>query len=63
MTGLPPSGLPASLSIALWLVASLWIVAIVAHALDAPHEIVYAAFVFGLLSGIAEWLTIRRMRR
>lgn len=63
MTRFPPSRFPASLSIALWLVASLWIVAIVAHALDAPREVVYAAFAFGLLSGIAEWLAIRRLRR
>ncbi len=54
MTRLPPS-----LSIALWLVASLWLVALVAHAFDAPREIVYAAFIIGLLGGVAEWLALR----
>ncbi len=51
--------LPSSLSIALWLVASLWIVAILAHAFDAPREIVYAAFIIGLLGGVVEWLALR----
>lgn len=39
--------------------ASLWLIAIVAHAFDAPREIVYAAFIIGLLGGIAEWLALR----
>jgi hypothetical protein len=51
--------LPPSLSIALWIVGSIWLVAIVAHIFDAPHEIVYAALAFGLLAGVAEWLAIK----
>jgi hypothetical protein len=39
--------------------ASLWLIAIVAHAFDAPREIVYAAFIIGLLGGVAEWLALR----
>lgn len=60
---LPQSQLPVSLSIAFWLVASLWLIAILAHVFDAPREIVYAAFALGLMSGAAEWLALRRTRR
>ena len=52
------TGLPASLSIAFWLVGSIWLVAILADAFDAPGEIVYATFIVGLLTGLAEWLAI-----
>ena len=41
------SGLPPSLSIALWFTGSMWVVAILAHIGDAPREIVYASFSFG----------------
>jgi hypothetical protein len=57
------TGLPASLSIAFWLVGSIWLVAILAHVFDAPHEIVYAALVVGLLVGVVEWLALRRTKR
>jgi hypothetical protein len=57
------SGLPPSLSIALWLVGSTWAVAIVAHIGDAPREIVYASFLFGIVAGIAEWLVYKRSKR
>jgi hypothetical protein len=63
MKRLPPVHLPPSLSIALWLVAALWIVAIAAYALNAPREIVHAAFAVGLLCGAAEWIAIRGTRR
>jgi hypothetical protein len=54
------TGLPASLSIALWLVGSIWLIAILAHAFDAPSEIVYGAFIVGLLTGLVEWLAAAR---
>jgi uncharacterized membrane protein YecN with MAPEG domain len=54
------AALPTSLSIALWLVGSIWAVAIVAHVFGVPHEIVYPAFAFGLIAGVAEWLSLRR---
>ena len=57
------TGLPASLSIALWLVGSLWLIAILAQIFDAPHEIVYAALAFGLIAGVVEWLLIRGNNR
>jgi hypothetical protein len=43
--------LPASLSIALWLVGSLWIVGVVAYLGDAPGELVIAALFSGLVAG------------
>lgn len=68
MKKFPLSHLPPSLSIALWLVAAwlvaaLWLVAIAAYALNAPAEIVHAAFVVGLLCGVVEWFAIRGHRR
>ena len=43
--------LPASLSIALWLVGSLWIVGVIAYLGDAPGELVIATLVSGLVAG------------
>lgn len=54
---------PASLSIALWLTASLWLVAILAHLFDAPSEIVELTFLFGAITGVAEWLAAKRSNR
>jgi hypothetical protein len=51
------TGLPASLSIAIWLVA------ILAHVFDAPGEVVYATFIVGLLTGLAEWFAVGRKSR
>jgi hypothetical protein len=62
MARLPTSKLPPSLSIALWLVGSIWLVALLAHVFDAPREIVFAALIFGLFSGVAEWLALRRRK-
>jgi CrcB protein len=33
-----------------------------AHVFDAPREIVFAALIFGLFSGVAEWLALRRRK-
>jgi len=49
-------GLPTSLSIALWIVGSTWFIAILAYAIDAPVEVIWATFIFGLIAGLAEWL-------
>jgi hypothetical protein len=52
--------LPYSLSIAVWITGSIWLVAIHAHVFDARRELVYAAFSVGLLTGVGEWLALRR---
>jgi len=57
------TGLPASLSIAFWLVGSIWLMAILAYLFDAPHEIVYAALAYGLIAGVVEWLFVRANNR
>ena len=48
------TGLPSSLSIALWFTGSIWVVGILAYAFDAPVEVVPATVVIGLVGGIAE---------
>lgn len=48
-------GLPGSLSIALSLVGSIWLVGVVAMLVGAPGELVAATFVIGLVTGVAEW--------
>jgi hypothetical protein len=57
-------GLPGSLSIALWLVGSLWIVGLIAYLGDAPRELVIATLVVSLVAGGLELLAaIRRTGR
>jgi len=56
------TSLPPSLSVALWLVGSIWLVALLAHLFDAPREIVFAALAFGLFSGLAECLARKRRK-
>jgi predicted PurR-regulated permease PerM len=57
------TGLPTSLSIGLWLVGSIWLVAALAYAFDVSEEVVWAALIAGLLAGFVEWLVRRRARR
>jgi hypothetical protein len=45
------AGSSASLSIALWLVGSLWVVGLIAYLGDAPGELVIATFAAGLIAG------------
>jgi hypothetical protein len=54
------AGLPTSLSIAVWLTGSIWLVAIVGRVLGAPTGIVYVTLGVGLVVGVAEWLAIER---
>jgi len=49
------TGLPGSLSIALSLVGSIWLVGVVALLVGAPGELVAATFVLGLVAGFVEW--------
>ncbi len=55
--------LPTSLSIGLWLVASSWLVAILALSFDVSVEVVGAAVLAGLSTGIFEWVARRRKGR
>ena len=55
--------LPTSLSIAIWLVGSIWLVAIIGYLVGASREIVYAAFVVGIFAGLVEWVAFTRHRR
>ena len=57
MTGLPPS-----LSIALWIIGSVWLIALVALILDYPSEYVWATLAFGLVAGVGEWVIRRRSK-
>jgi hypothetical protein len=56
------AGIPSSLSIALWVVGSTWVIALLAYLMDMPGEIVLATFGLGLVTGIAEWMA-RRLNR
>ena len=46
--------LPNSLSIAVWLTVSLWIIGFVAYLSEAPGELVIATLVAGLIAGCFE---------
>ena len=48
--------LPRSLSIALWLTGSTWVVAILAHFVRASDRTVGAVFAFGSVAGVVEWI-------
>ena len=51
--------LPASLSIALWVVGSLWAVGLVAYVFDFPREIVWSSLGVGIVVAMVEWQMIR----
>jgi predicted metal-binding membrane protein len=52
--------LPESLEIAIWIVGSCWALAILAYLIGASMEWVLPIFIFGLLTGIAEWFVRRK---
>jgi hypothetical protein len=57
------AGLPTSLSIALWLVGSIWLVAIVSHVLGVAREIVWVTLAAGIIAAVVEWLACERSGR
>ena len=57
------AGLPTSLSIALWLVGSISLVAIVSHVLGAAREIVWVTLAAGIIAAVVEWLACERSGR
>jgi hypothetical protein len=48
--------LPDSLAISLWITGSCWALALVAWLLGASTEWLPQLFMFGLLTGLAEWI-------
>jgi len=54
------TNLPASLSIALWIIVAVWLLAGLALAFDLPGEFVWAPFIIGLFTGVVEWLAGKR---
>jgi hypothetical protein len=55
--------LPNSLSIALWLTGSLWIVGLIAYLGDATGYLVAATLIAGLIAGGLELSTATRRER
>jgi hypothetical protein len=49
--GIPMAQIPTSLSIAIWLTGSIWIVGFIAYLGDAPGELVIATLLAGLAAG------------
>ena len=54
--------LPDSLAIALWIVGSCWLLALLALLVGLDAEVIRAALLFGVVAGLAEWLARRRNR-
>jgi H+/Cl- antiporter ClcA len=52
------AGLPDP-SIALWIVAACWVVAIIAYLVGGPTVLIIPLFVLGVFTGIIEWLLRR----
>jgi hypothetical protein len=48
-------GLPRELRIALWAVATLWMVGLMAYFTDADREIVFITFLMGVIAVVTEW--------
>jgi hypothetical protein len=52
--------LPESLSIALWITGATWGLAIVAYLLGGSTEWILPLFIFGVLTGMVEWIMRRK---
>jgi hypothetical protein len=52
-------GIPVALAIALWLVLSVWAVALVTYIFDLSSDIVWLTLMMGVAAGYVEW-TLRR---
>jgi hypothetical protein len=53
--------LPDSLATAVWITGSCWMLAMLAHFVGDSTEWVLPLFVFGTLTGIAEWVIRREL--
>jgi hypothetical protein len=47
---------PDSLAIGLWIAGSCWALAIIGYLCGASREWIFPLFVFGVLTGVAEWV-------
>jgi hypothetical protein len=56
------SGLPNSLAIAIWLVAAMWIVGLLAYYFDYPTDLIWLVLLLGIGAAMAEWRMIRGER-
>lgn len=50
------SNLPDSLSIALWITATSWLMAVIAYLVGASTDWLFPLVAFGVCTGIAEWV-------
>jgi predicted metal-binding membrane protein len=55
--------IPHSLAIGIWIVGSCWAVALVSYISGASTEFLFPLFLFGLISGVAEWVLRRYQRK
>jgi hypothetical protein len=55
--------LPESLAITLWIVGSVWLLAVLALLFDLDTEVIWAALLFGAVAGLCEWQARRGNRK
>lgn len=53
---------PQTLAIGLWITGALWLLAAIAYLIGASTDWILQLFVFGVLTGIAEWLMRRNAK-
>jgi hypothetical protein len=53
------AGLPASLSIAIWFVAALWVIGAVAYWLDYGAEVLGLTALISTVAAVAEWQSLK----
>ena len=54
--------LPDSLAIGLWITGSCWVLAILAYLFGGSTEWIFPLFMFGVFTGIAEWIMSRNVK-
>jgi hypothetical protein len=52
--------LPNSLAIALWIVGSCWLLALLGYAFGVSREWIFPLVALGVLTGLAEWQLSKR---
>jgi hypothetical protein len=54
------AGLPGSLAIAIWFVAALWVIGVVAYYFGYSIDFIWLTLFFGMGVALAEWRLIKR---